>query len=58
MVDAQEPRRLLDALADLGARHALAAQREADVLPHVHVRIEREQLEDEGDVALARRAGR
>ena len=31
-------------------------QREADVLAHVHVRIEREELEDEGDVALAARA--
>ena len=33
-----------------------AEQREADVLAHVHVRIEREELEHEGDVALARRA--
>ena len=46
-------RRLLDALPDLGARHALRQQREADVLAHVHVRIEREELEHEGDVALA-----
>ena len=38
------------------ARHALALQREADVLAHVHVRVEREELEDEGDVALRRRA--
>ena len=37
---------------DLGARHALALQREGDVLAHVHVRVEREELEDEGDVAL------
>ena len=43
----------LDALADLDAWHALRQQREADVLAHVHVRIEREELEDEGDVALA-----
>ena len=48
--------RVLDARLDLAARHALADQREADVLAHVHVRIEREQLEHEGDVALARRA--
>ena len=33
-----------------------AAQRKADVPAHVHVRVEREQLEHEGDVALARRA--
>ena len=53
MVDPQQPRHFLDILPDLGRRHALRQQREADVLPDVHVRIEREQLEDEGDVALA-----
>ena len=37
---------------DLGARHALAHKRKADVLAHVHVRVEREELEHEGDVAL------
>ncbi len=54
VVDAQELRRLLDALLDLGARHALGQQRKADVPAHVHMRIEREKLEDEGDVAFAR----
>ena len=44
---APSPRRA----ADLGARHALALQREADVLADIHVRVEREELEDEGDVA-------
>ena len=33
-------------------RHALRDQRKGDVPAHVHVRIEREQLEHEGDVAL------
>ena len=33
--------------------HALADQRIADVPAHVQVRVEREHLEDEGDVALA-----
>ena len=37
---------------DLRRRHALAEQRKADILPHIHMRIEREQLEHEGDVAL------
>ena len=41
---------------DLGPRHALADQREGDVPAHVHVRVEREHLEHEGDVALRRRA--
>ena len=45
-------RRLLDALPDFRRRHALALEREADVPLDVHVRIEREELEDEGDVAL------
>ena len=40
------------------ARHALALERKADVLRDIHMRIEREQLEHEGDVARARRAGR
>ena len=37
---------------DLSPRHALAFERKADVLAHVHVRVEREELEDEGDVAF------
>ena len=48
----REPRRLLDARADLVRRDALADQRKADIAADIHVRIEREQLEDEGDVAL------
>ncbi len=32
-------------------RHALRGQWIADVLTHVHVRVEREELEDKGDVA-------
>ena len=51
IVDPKEARRLLDALANLGLAHALALEREADVLAHVHVRVEGEELEDEGDVA-------
>ncbi len=43
---------------ELGARHALGQQREADVLAHIHVRIEREELEHEGDVAFAGAAHR
>ena len=38
-------------LAPLAASHALALEREADVLLDIHVRIEREQLKHEGDVA-------
>ena len=34
------------------AGNALAFQRKADVLRDIHVRIEGEELEDEGDVAL------
>ena len=51
-VDAQELRRLLDPRR-ISARGTPWAQREADVSAHVHVRVEREQLEHEGDVALA-----
>src|SRR5204863_372739 len=36
--------------------HALRQQRKADVLAHIHMRIERKQLEHEGDVALPRPA--
>ena len=54
VLDAQELRHLGDPGADLGPRRALAPQREGEVLAHVHVRVEREQLEDEGDVALGR----
>ena len=51
MLDPQEARGLLHALANLAAAHALALQRKADILRDIHVRIEREKLEDESDVA-------
>ena len=50
--DLQDARRLLHLALDLRPRHALRDQRKGDVPAHVHVRIEREQLEHEGDVAL------
>jgi len=54
LVDPQDARRFLDPATDLGARDALAGQRESDVAAYVHVRVEREKLEDEGDVAPRR----
>ena len=54
VVDPEEPRRLLHPRLDVGARHSLADEREGDVLPDVHVGVEREELEHEGDVALRR----
>src|SRR5271166_3895790 len=54
MLDPQQPRRLAHLLADLIASDTLAPQRKPDVLGYVHVRIEGEELEDEGDVALRR----
>ena len=50
--DLQDARRLVDLLRDLLLRHALRDQRKGDVPAHVQVRIEREQLKHEGDVAL------
>ena len=50
MIDPQQPGGFLDAPLDLGARVVLALEREADILAHVHVWIEREHLEHEGDV--------
>jgi hypothetical protein len=52
VLDAQEFRHPLDALVDLAARHTLALERKADVAAHVHVRIQREELEHESDIAL------
>ena len=52
--DPQNPCRLLDALPYLVAPHALTSQRIGDVRAHVHVRVEREELEHERDVALRR----
>ena len=51
VLDPQQPRGLGDPLAHLAPRHALALERKADVLLDVHMRIEGEQLEDEGNVA-------
>ncbi len=55
MIDPQQPRRLPDAALDLGARIVLALERKADVLAHVHVRVERKQLEHKGDIPRRRR---
>jgi hypothetical protein len=54
VLDAQDARRLGDLGSDLLARHALRHQRKCDVVAHVQVRVQREQLEDEGDVAVRR----
>ena len=51
--DAEDFGDFVDLGADLVALHALADQRVRDVFAHVHMRIEREHLEHEGDVALA-----
>ena len=52
VADAQRARRRLDLARDLVPGHALRHQRKGNVAAHVHVRIEREHLEHEGDVAL------
>src|SRR5262245_8717999 len=52
VIDPEQPRRFLHALARLLPAYPLAAQGKADVLPHIHMRIERKQLEHESDVAL------
>ena len=49
--DAEQRRGLLDPPPAFPARHALALQGKGDVVAHRHVRIEREELEHEGDVA-------
>jgi hypothetical protein len=54
MGNSQDARRRLDAGANLGTLHPLAFERKTDIRAHRHVRIEREQLKDEGDVALRR----
>ena len=51
--DLQYPTNLGDTVAHLRFRHALAFQRVADVLTHIHMRIKRKHLENECDVALA-----
>ena len=49
----EDARRLVDLPGDLGLGHAGEAQREAHVLAHRHVRVERVGLEHHGDAALA-----
>src|SRR5690242_4083349 len=51
MLDPQQARRLSNARANLAAGHALALQGEGDIVGDIHVRIEREELKHEGDVA-------
>src|SRR2546426_9246850 len=50
-VEAERPRCDLDALVDLLGRHVSEPEREAKILAHRHVRIERVILEDHRDVA-------
>ena len=50
--------RVVDELVDLGLRHLADLQAELEVLAHRHVRVERVALEDHGDVAVLRAAGR
>jgi hypothetical protein len=53
MFDAQHGDHFIQPLVDLRLRHPLRFQRERDVLPHSHLRVERKELEHKGDVALA-----
>ena len=41
MIDPQQSGGFLDAPSDFGARVILTSQRKADILAHVHVRVER-----------------
>jgi len=50
MVDAEQFCGFLDASPDLGALVVLTFQGKADVLPHIHVRVERKKLEHKGDI--------
>ncbi len=52
LLEVEDARRLLDLLRALVLGHLLLLQREADVLGHGHVRIERVALEDHGHVAV------
>jgi len=49
--DPQNASGFLDPCLNLGALHAHRDQRKGDISPHIHVRIEREELEHESDVA-------
>src|SRR6266702_8072995 len=51
MGDPQDTRSLHDPSVALGHTDALAFQGKADIAPDVHVRIERKELEHEGDIA-------
>src|ERR1700676_4117728 len=52
VLDAQELGDLLDTALAFRARHALALERERNVLVHLHVWVQREQLKYKADVAL------
>ena len=52
-LEAEQPRRLLDAPLDLLLVHLLQLQAEADVVVDAQVRVERVALEDHRDVAVA-----
>ena len=54
LLEVEDPGGLVDAAVDLLLAAAAELEREADVLPHGHVRVERVALEDHGDVAVAR----
>ena len=54
MLDAQNPCCLFDTRLHIMAQHALRSERIGDVGADIHVRIEREKLEHECDVALRR----
>ena len=54
LLEVEDPGRLVDAAVDLLVLLPAELEREADVLPHGHVRVERVALEDHGDVAIAR----
>ncbi len=51
--DAQHVRGRIDPRGDFLARYVLVLQRKRDVVAHRHVRIKREHLEHEGDIAFA-----
>src|SRR4028119_821720 len=55
VLDGEDAGGFLDAAVDLGLVHLAELEREAHVLAHVHVRVERVVLEDHSDVPLAGR---
>src|SRR5258705_1836582 len=52
VLNAQEPGNLLDPALAFHTRHPLALEWECDVLTHLHVRVQREQLEHEANISL------